>query len=435
MSSDERRATWVVRPTGQKPVRQVSSYTVRVLSGPDAGVTRSVLQPHFTVGAYEGNDLKLNDPAVSGHHFDIRADDDGLRLRDRGSKNGTLLGTVRIIEALLPRKCRVIVGGTELELTLGDDAVAVPSSAKDSLGPLVGQSVVMRELFAQIESMAATDATVLIGGETGTGKEGVAEALVQLGPRAQRPLVVVDCGSLTPTLVESTLFGHEKGAFTGATERHEGAFERAHTGTVFLDEIGELPLELQPRLLRVLERREVQRVGGKGPVAIDVRVIAATHRDLATEVNQGRFRADLYYRLGVLKLQVPPLRERLEDLPLLTRHFAGRALDEQSLKRLSQHDWPGNVRELKNAVERWLAGVAPLDAPAVPSSGPAPFLKASLSESFLVQKERLVDAFEKAYAAELLQASGGNLSEAGRRAGLTRMGVVKMLTRHGLLPR
>jgi two-component system, NtrC family, nitrogen regulation response regulator GlnG len=275
---------------------------------------------------------------------------------------------------------------------------------------------------------------VLIHGETGVGKELVAEALVQASPRAEGPLVVVDCSALAPSLIESELFGHEKGAFTGAVNQRVGAFERANGGTIFLDEVGELPLELQPRLLRALERREVQRLGGKGPVSVDVRVLAATHRPLEEEVNAGRFRADLFYRLSVLRVDVPPLRDRRDDIPSLVSHFLGpqTTMDARTLERLVSHAWPGNVRELRNAVERWKAGAEPL-SPSPAGLKATPTLTATLDEPFLVQKDRLVNAFEASYAKQLLEVSHGNFSEAARRAGVSRMAVVKMLTRLGLL--
>jgi DNA-binding NtrC family response regulator len=289
----------------------------------------------------------------------------------------------------------------------------------------------MRELFQQLERFAATDSTVLVIGETGSGKELVAEAIATASPRATGPLVVLDCSALAPTLVESELFGHEKGAFTGATSARAGVFERAKGGTVFLDEIGELPLELQPRLLRVLERREVQRVGGNAPIAVDVRILAATNRRLEEEVNKGRFRADLFYRLSVLRVDVPALRERKEDIPLLVARFGGEGftVDAPTLERFAQHDWPGNVRELRNAVERLKARADPLLAASAPKTANT---TANLAEPFLVQKERLVSAFERDYAELLQKASGGNLAEAARKAGLSRMAVVKLLGRLGL---
>jgi DNA-binding NtrC family response regulator len=370
---------------------------------------------------------------VSGLHAELSHDDAGVRVRDLGSRNGTFVDGVRVNDAWLTHECVLMLGATEVLFTPAHGSVEIAASATESFGPLKGSSLLMRELFAQLENFARTDSTVLINGETGVGKELVAEAIALASPRKDGPLVVVDCSALAPTLVESELFGHEKGAFTGAVASREGVFERAKGGTVFLDEIGELPLELQPRLLRVLERREVQRLGGKAPVAVDVRILAATHRSLEEEVNKGRFRADLFYRLSVLRVEVPPLRSRKEDIPQLISHFGGAGFSpsEATLKRLVAHDWPGNVRELRNAVERLKANAEPFVA-SVPSSASSTAQPVSLEEPFLVQKERLVLAFERQYAEALVKISGGNLAEAARRAGVSRMAVVKMLARLGL---
>jgi len=424
------RQTWVTKVAGGAR-RAVQEYALAVTNGPDRGKTVKVRASRFRVGALEGNDLQLSDPSVSGLHCELVHDERGVRVHDLGSRNGTVVNGVLVADAFLTGPAVLQLGGTQLSFTPGLAAVEIEASAAEAFGPLVGRSVAMRELFARLESFAARDATVLIHGETGTGKELVAEALVQASARAEKPLVVVDCSALAPSLIESELFGHEKGAFTGAVAARAGAFERATGGTVFLDEIGELPLELQPRLLRALERREVSRLGGKGPTAVDVRVLAATHRPLEEEVNQGRFRADLFYRLSVLRVDVPPLRDRRDDIGVLAQHFLGPgvSLDQRTLERFMSHPWPGNVRELRNAVERWKAGAEPL----TPSpTAPGLAMAASLDEPFLVQKERLVHGFEVAYAKALLEASKGNLSEAARRAGVSRMAVVKMLSRLGL---
>jgi two-component system, NtrC family, response regulator GlrR len=427
------RGTWVTH-VGGSGRRAVTTYTLTVVKGADRGKQVQVNTPSFRVGALEGLGLQLSDPSVSGLHVELAHDDDGVRVRDLGSRNGTVVDGVLVREAVLTRRCVFTLGATEVVFEPGAAAVELPSSPRSAFGPLVGASPLMRELFFRLESFAQSDATVLIRGETGTGKELVADALVQAGPRSSKALVVVDCSALAPTLIESELFGHEKGAFTGAVTTRAGAFERASGGTVFLDELGELPLELQPRLLRVLERREVQRLGGKGPIPVDVRVIAATHRPLEEEVNRGRFRADLYYRLSVLQVDVPPLRARREDLPLLATHLAGRPVDEKTLSRFAQHDWPGNVRELRNAIERWKVGADPLRAAMVSTAaegGPS----VSLEQPYLVQKELLVSSFERAYATALLAQCGDNLAEGARLAGISRMAVVKLLTRLGLLQR
>lgn len=236
------------------------------------------------------------------------------------------------------------------------------SRIERDLRSLTGESAAMKAVRLAIQQVAPTDSTVLILGETGTGKELVARAIHQLSPRREHLLAAVNCAALAPGVIASELFGHEAGAFTGATRRRFGRFELAHRGTIFLDEVGELPAEMQVMLLRVLQMRVIDRVGGTEPIAVDVRVIAATHQDLATAMNQGRFRADLYFRLNVFPIHVPPLRQRREDIPDLVHHFLrhfGRRLnkpiervDPTSLQLLKEYHWPGNVRELENLIER-----------------------------------------------------------------------------------
>ncbi|MBL8954280.1 MAG: sigma 54-interacting transcriptional regulator [Myxococcaceae bacterium] len=438
----DRHATWVTEVQGRRPVRALGACALEVVKGPDKGARAAVKQVRFRVGALQGNDLQLKDPSVSGHHFELTLEPLGYRVRDLGSRNGTFVGSTRVLDGYVTSPGVLRAGATEISFQVTDEIVELPASTATSFGPLLGQSVAMRELFAQLERLAAGESTVLVTGETGTGKELVAEALHEAGPRAKGPLVVVDCGALAPTLVESELFGHEKGAFTGATDARAGVFERANGGTVFLDEIGELPLELQPRLLRVLERREVTRLGGKGPVKVDVRVVAATHRELEAEVNKGRFRADLFYRLSVLRVHMPPLRDRLDDVPLLAEHFlqslklpGATSLDKAAIDRLQAHAWPGNVRELRNAIERLAHGAAPFtSAPAAAAPAGLSGVAIDLEQPFLLQKEALVNAFERRYAEALLKVSGDNLAAAARKAGLTRMAVVKMLSRLGLAP-
>jgi DNA-binding NtrC family response regulator len=412
-----------------------------VTHGPDKGAVTLVEKTRLRVGGLPSNDLQLSDPAVSGHHFELIVEQDGHRIRDLGSRNGTWIGEIRIGDALLPPKARLEVGDTRIALEVIGEQAAIEASPSERFGPLVGRSLVMRELFAQLARLARTNASVLISGETGTGKEAVAQALVEASDRANKPLEVVDCGALAPTLVESELFGHERGAFTGASESHAGAFERADGGTLLLDEIGELPLSLQPKLLRVLERHEVRRVGGSRPRRVDIRVLSATHRALEREVNQERFRGDLFYRLAVLSVHVPALRDRTEDIPLLAEHFfskipgAGRAaLDRQLVRRLQEHSWPGNVRELRNAVERIAVGADPF-------SGASERIDVSSAEEvnldtpFRLQKEQRVREFERRYAEALLAFSPDNLARAARKAGLDRMAVVKLFRRHNLAVR
>jgi transcriptional regulator with GAF, ATPase, and Fis domain len=309
----------------------------------------------------------------------------------------------------------------------------------------------MRRLFELIKRYAKSASPVLVEGESGTGKELIATEIVRHGGRADKPLVVVDCGAVSPQLIESELFGHVRGSFTGATRDRAGAFEAADGGTVFLDEIGELPLDMQPKLLRALEQREVKRVGENRVRKVDVRVIAATNRQLEREVNSGRFREDLYYRLSVLTLRVPPLRERLDDLPFLVEHFLDErdAGDKASLftpevyEEMRCHDWPGNVRELRNYVERRvvlehhvgsLGSGHPGSHPGAETRSEPPKAPRAIDVDlpFKEAKDQVIADFERAYLAELLRWAGGNVSKAARKAQLDRMHLHRLFQRHGL---
>jgi DNA-binding NtrC family response regulator len=309
----------------------------------------------------------------------------------------------------------------------------------------------MREVFAILKRVAPTDATVLIEGESGTGKELVADALHKFGPRRSRPFVVFDCSAVPRELIESELFGHVRGAFTGAVRDRVGAMEEANGGTLFLDEVGELPLDMQPKLLRALEKREIKQVGGNRRAQLDVRIVSATNRDLSQEVQAGAFREDLYYRLGVIHIQIPPLRKRPEDLPLLADHFltelAGHAgipaprLSYETMEKLKQYPWPGNVRELKNFLERSvilsgaLQGSAmPLDLPGPAAhalkrdaSDPDEVLRVAFDEPFKDAKDRLVSEFERRYFTRLLKQTEGNVSKAARLAGIHRKSLEYLL--------
>ena len=425
-----------------------------VVDGPDQGLScDSDDEMVLRVGTRENNHLVLSDKNVSGYHLEITRTAVGWRLRDVGSTNGTFVGGLRVYELLLRSGCVLTLGRTKLLFDAIDDtpvrAALYPSGR---FCDMVGQSVPMRQLFARIQQVAGSNATVLINGETGTGKEAVAEALVQTSPRARAPFVVIDCSALPLNLIESELFGHVKGAFTGAHSDYRGAFERADGGTVFLDEIGELPLDLQPKLLRVLERREVRRIGSEQVRPTDVRVVAATNRNLGTEVNERRFRQDLYYRLQVVKLTVPPLRDRREDIPLLIEHMYNQLTDGRRgppladiLQRLGENDyaWPGNVRELRNAVERAIhlpdddpltghsADNAQESAAAVDPAG-VTTMALDLNVPFKVAKQQLIDAFERQYISAMLRATRSNVSEAARRAQIDRMYLHKLITQHHL---
>jgi transcriptional regulator with GAF, ATPase, and Fis domain len=413
---------------------------VHVVAGPDAGKSIE-FDERVRVGTRRLADLVLTDTRVSGLHLELLAGDE-LRVRDLGSKNGTFLGGYRIVEAVVTASDAITLGDTQLRLRPIDELVEVPLFDGDDFFGIVGQSAAIRALTARLQRLATNDTTVLIMGETGTGKERVAEALHSAGRRANGPLVIVDCGSMPANLIESELFGHERGAFTDAVAQVKGAFERAHGGTLFLDEIGELPLELQPKLLRALESRAVRRVGGARPVHVDVRVIAATNRDLPMEVNRGRFREDLYYRLAVVSLQVPPLRERKEDIPLLAVRLLrelgadpAACLTVESLAALQSYHWPGNVRELRNTLQRSAALMEPLmpRAPAAAGGAGRELDDAiELSQPLRVGKQRVIDAFERAYVSAMLKACGGNVSECARRAGMDRMSIHRIMQRLGL---
>jgi len=319
-----------------------------------------------TIGAMNDNDIVLEDDTVSRNHCKIWHEADHYMIADLSSTNGTFVNRVRIREAFLRPDCSITLGKTEMRFAPVDERVRIVPSDKQRFGEIIGRNAKMRELYTILEKIAPTDATVIIEGETGTGKEVVARTTHQESRRREGAFIVFDCSAVPENLIESELFGHEKGAFTGAIQTRQGVFEMADGGTVFLDELGELALEMQPKLLRVLEQREVKRVGGARPQKVDVRIIAATNRNLEEEVRQGRFREDLFYRLSVVRVMLPPLRDRKEDIPLLVRHFLkgshfnrGRdgerkvgQVSREAMDRLHDYAWPGNVRELHNVVER-----------------------------------------------------------------------------------
>lgn len=309
-------------------------------------------------------------------------------------------------------------------------------------GPeIIGQSAAMRQLFSMIGMVAPTEATVLITGESGTGKELVARAVHAGSPRSAGPLVAVNCAALSESLLESELFGHEKGAFTGAERRREGRFMAADKGSIFLDEIGEIALPIQAKLLRVIQEREIQRVGGDKPVGVDVRILAATNRDLKKEVEAGRFREDLYYRLNVVTLTVPPLRERPEDIPLLAQHFLVhfaeknrkriKAFTPAAMDALAHASWPGNVRELENAVERAVIlsvgeYITERELPVLPSREES----GSTAEGLSFLAGMPLDDVEREVILATLRDVGGNKSEAARVLGITRATLHKKLKKY-----
>jgi DNA-binding NtrC family response regulator len=415
----------------------VPGFHVVVTRGRDKGKEATATRPDFVVGTQEACDLVLTDPTVSRSHLSIETRPEGFRLRDLGSTNGTSVAGLRVVEAFIDPGADISVGETRLRFATRSAALELPLYAGDAFGSLLGRSIAMRQVFALLARAAPTDATILLLGETGTGKDLAAEALHQASRRAAGPFVVVDCSAIPDALMESELFGHERGAFTGAVDKRVGAFEAAHGGTVFLDEIGELPLELQPKLLRVLERKTVKPVGGNTTRDVDVRVVAATHRDLRAEINRGAFREDLFFRLSVITVRLPPLREREEDVAALAERFWRQvggtdALPSELRPRLVGQRWDGNVRELRNLVERARtlgAGLAFVDAP---TSSDDRELGVDVSVPFKEAKRRLVERFERPYLTQLLAAHHGNVSAAARQAGLDRVHLIKLLRQHGL---
>ncbi|HSD90753.1 MAG TPA: sigma 54-interacting transcriptional regulator, partial [Kofleriaceae bacterium] len=342
----------------RKTSHVIAQFRLRVIVGPDVGASFETRGERTVLGSHESADLVLTDPTVSRFHCELVVEEGRVLVRDLGSRNGTLIDGVTVLAGYLTPGCVITVGRTQIHVEAGENVVRLQLSDRQRFGGLVGSSRAMSALFATLERAAACDSTVLLQGETGTGKDVAAGSIHQESARRDGPFVVVDCGSIAPNLIESELFGHVRGSFTGATTDHAGALEAANGGTLFLDEIGEIPIDLQPKLLRVLERREVKRIGGTEVCSVDVRIIAATNRNLRAEVNAGRFRADLYYRLAVLDIQLPPLRERDEDLAVLVGHMlellgatddprAAPLRSPELLATLAQHPWPGNVRELR----------------------------------------------------------------------------------------
>ncbi len=413
-----------------------------VLSGPEAGKSYALEPGRYVVGKDASADIVLTEKTVSRQHLLLEVQEDGAIARDLGSRNGSFYEGRRFTELEMGPGMVWEVGSVSLKLVPQDQrGRSLLLSPRESFGGLVGQSRKMREVFTLLERLAPGSSDVLIQAETGTGKELCAEAIHQESPRAKGPFVIVDLAGIAPSLIESELFGHVKGAFTGAHSDRAGAFERAHGGTVFLDEVGELPLDLQPRLLRVLERRQVKRVGANDYRTVDVRVVAATHVDMEAAVEKGKFRADLFHRLAVLRVVLPPLRERPEDIPFLVDTLLRRmgrppsALSDQTRALLAQYPWPGNVRELRNVVEQVVnLGEEALPEMATPAAGPrsARAPAPELSLPFKEAKERLIDGFEQDYVRSLLERCEGNISRAAREAGIDRMYLYKLVKKHGL---
>ncbi len=413
------------------------------LQGPDPGMRYQLDRPVLVVGKSPECDIQIPDETVSRRHFEIVAEADRYLLRDLGSTNGTMLDGAEVKEAFLRPGASIKAGQVVLRFQTAFDAIRLEPSPSERFGPLLGKSVVMRQIFALLERVAPTENTVLLTGETGTGKGEAVRGIHAASARRRGPLVVVDCGAVAPTLIESELFGHVRGAFTGASSNRSGALELSKGGTLFIDELDDLPLELQPKLLRVLEEREFKRLGSGRSIGFDARVVAASKKDLWMEVEAGRFRQDLFFRLSVVSIKLPPLRERREDIGLLVDHFLRGRLEpfeqwpEHVRHRWLEYSWPGNVRELRNAVDRALAMGGPeaaapanLAVEAAPSSSDG--LVPEYHLPFKEAKERLLAQFEREYVRRLLQRAEGGVAGAARQAGIDRKHLYKLMEKHGL---
>ena len=436
-----------------------------VVSRDDGTVAEYIFdQPTVCIGAMDDNDLLVDDDTVSRYHCRIHQDENSYLITDLDSTNGTFVNRVRIKEAYLKPGCTVTLGKSDLLFQSLDERVEILPVKREKFGRIVGKSLRMREIFGILEKIAPTGATVVIEGETGTGKEVVARTVHEESRRADGAFVVFDCGAVPENLIESELFGHEKGSFTGAIMARQGLFEVAQGGTIFLDEIGELSLDLQPKLLRALEQREIRRVGSNKAIKVDVRVVVATNRNLEEEVKAGRFREDLYYRLTVVRVVLPPLRERKEDIPLLAKHFLRggffnkdgdgkpivHGVGRDALDTMMSYHWPGNVRELLNVIERacayaedeyihpeqlpeHISGIGVVRRRASPGSATAKDrLDRAQDKPFKEAKEDWVSSFERDYIVNLLKKNSFNISHAAREADIDRKYFRKLMKKYAI---
>lgn len=423
------------------------SWVCRVMTDDGKGAQVTLGARPIRVGADRRCDVILSDPQVSREHAELSVRPEGIHINDLGSTNGTFWQGSRISEVTVPGGSSVVFGTTRVHLVAADTPV-LPPSPRDRFGAMVGQSVAMRELYSVLELASPTDVTVLVEGESGTGKELVARALHDHSARASVPLVVVDCSAISEELLDSQLFGHLRGAFTGANRDRKGAFVEASGGTLFLDELGELPLSCQTKLLRALEDQTVLPVGSDRRVKVDTRVVAATNRGLADMVARGDFRFDLFYRLAVVHVHLPPLRERPEDLAVLVESFyegrgvAAGPISGPNLERLQQHAWPGNVRELRNVLERAWALSGPgksrfadlrlwLQTTPTDTANRGPNIDISIP--FKEAKEVWNDEFELRYLAEVYEKFGRNITHAAEHAGINRRHFRTLLRKHDII--
>lgn len=460
-----------------KPIRlSIGLYRLAVESGPDAGLQIGPIGEHTLIGREPWCDLTLTDPVVSAQHCELIIDGNAVLVRDLASTNGTYCGPIRVMEAHVESSLPIRVGNTSIRLIKAGESRSIERPSVDPTQRLIGTAPCMQRLFGMMRRVAVRDLAILLLGETGVGKSAIAQAMHEMSPRRDKPLVEINCAAMPAELVETTLFGHVRGAYTGASRSSVGIFEQANGGSVLLDEIGEMPLALQPKLLRVLETGKVRPVGGEKEVDVDFRLFTATNRNLWADVTQGRFRQDLYFRLAGLELEVPALRERREDIELLALsmiHQNARRLQETTSipclvrglsagarRKLEMHSWPGNVREMQNVISRAMAlceetdiepeailltgwtdqvdglgdpgrvfGGEPVDAG--PSAGAAASDEVPL-ETFRDFRERLLDVHGREYFERVLRESGGNVTRAAEIAGISRTYLRAMIKKHGL---
>lgn len=429
VQSDDRTKILKVSPGGEKWTVECPALEVAYSDGSQKEIT--LRKSSLTVGSDPKSDLVLTDDYVSARHCRIVAGESGWKVEDLNSTNGTFINGNKIKEALLLPGTPIQVGHSTLVFKAQKKEEPIAPGDSTRFCGILGQSLQMRRLFTLLSKVAPTDHTVLVRGPTGSGKELISRAVHTLSKRANGPYVILNCGAISPNLIESELFGHEKGSFTGAANRHVGAFEEASGGTLFLDEIGELPLELQPKLLRVLENRTIRRVGSNAELPVDVRIVAATHRNLADWVKEGKFREDLYFRLQVIPVSVPPLADRKEDIPLLVEHFIRQAspeapvtVDEAALEKLKSYDWPGNIRELKNVLMRALIFA---DGNRIGADNIE--ILRELGSNVAANS---LEGLEKAKIEEILEQTQGNKTKAAEILGIAKSTLFKKLKDYGI---
>jgi transcriptional regulator with PAS, ATPase and Fis domain len=438
--------------SGYENILRVRKTKLLVISGPLQGREFFVNRDTYTIGSGDHNDLVIGDSTVSKRHCEIIVEESGYQIRDLDSTNGTMVQGVRVSSAHLAPGAEIQIGKSRIVFCPLQDSNDIPLSSKEAFGKMLGRSIPMRRIFYLAETYSPSDATIMITGETGTGKEVLAEEIHNHSNRKNKPFIVIDCAAISKDFMESEIFGHVKGAFTGANSDRQGAFELADGGTVFLDEIGDLLPDLQPKLLRVLEKREIRRVGSNDLRKIDVRIISATNRNLANEVNENRFREDLYYRLSVVHLELPPLRRRKDDIPLIVKKFLTTLHGDDALSQvadldvtmdvLKRHEWPGNVRELRNLVElAFYSEKRPVDLSSFLSFGSLragrkpndePDMSFTTDRPFKDAKNDLIEEFEKAYLNDLLARNRQNISQSAREAGIERAYLQRLIRKYGM---